>query len=248
MVQSREYPYGKLVLDDAHYIAKAANQFINALQEFSEGDLSEQKDNRLAQKGVKLGDTLLDAARILSSCGIFSKQRYLCEILIYSSAVVIGCEVCALTHINGAVRAKVPKEITESVNAIALNIRSQAEDDTYLLFDSYVTQWQRFEEWPLLSDDKRANLKFYNLVALLMSMVVRKRRLLRLHAHELFTKTDVTPEEILEIAGIAQAMGGFPSRWEVVHVYDVAREIHAEGKLSEAWVNLLGLIPEPRHT
>lgn len=245
---SRDYPYGKLVLNDAHYIAKAANQFLMALQEFSENGLRKQENNQLAQKGVKLGDSLLGTAQILTSRGVFSKERYLSEILIYSSAVVIGCEVCALTHIDSAVRAKVPKEITESVNTIALYIRSQAEDDTYLLFDSYVSHWQRFEEWPLLADDKKTNLKFYNLVALLMSMVVRKRRLLRFHAKELFTKTDVIPEEILEVSGIAQAMGGFPSRWEIVHVYDVAREISTTDELNDSWNSLLGLIPKPRQT
>ena len=246
MTQTRDYPYGKLVLDDAHHIANNANAFLNALQEFTEATATRQNSGPLPLKGVKLGDSLLSTAQVLTSRGVFSKERYLSEILIYSSAVVIGCEVCALTHIDSAVRARVPESITKTVNAIALNVRSQAEDDTYLLFDSYREHWQRFEEWPLLSEDEIANRKFYNLVALLMSMVVRKRRLLRFHAQELFTKTDVAPEEILEVAGIAQAMGGFPSRWEIVHVYDVAREIAGTNGISGSWTTLLELIPKPR--
>jgi alkylhydroperoxidase/carboxymuconolactone decarboxylase family protein YurZ len=246
MTQTREYPYGKLVLDDAHYIAGAANAFLTALQEYTESG-TEQTDKKLALKGVKLGDSLLTSAQVLTSRGIFSKERYLSETLIYSSAVVIGCEICALTHIDGALRARVPQSIVETVNAIALYVRSQAEDDTYLLFDSYKSHWQRFEEWPRLSHDKMENCKFYNLVALLMSMVVRKRRLLRYHTEELLLKTDVIPEEILEVAGIAQVMGGFPARWEIIHVYDVVREIVLTGKLGQAWQDLLNLISEPLH-
>jgi alkylhydroperoxidase/carboxymuconolactone decarboxylase family protein YurZ len=151
--------------------------------------------------------------------------------------------VCALTHIDGAIRAHAPDEVIDTVQAIALYIRAQADDDTYLLFDSYTKHWQRFEEWPHLSNDRLENLKFYNLIALLMSMVVRKRRLVRLHTRELLTKSQVTPEEILEIIGIAQVMGGFPARWEAVHVYDVARELRASDELPEVFAQVLESIP-----
>jgi len=78
-----------------------------------------------------------------------------------------------------------------------------------------------------------------------MSLVVRKRRLVRLHTHELLTRSNVTPEEILEIIGIAQVMGGFPSRWEAVHIRDVAVELQAAGQLPSAFGEVLGRIPKP---
>lgn len=78
-----------------------------------------------------------------------------------------------------------------------------------------------------------------------MSLVVRKRRLVRLHTHELLTRSDVTPEEILEIIGIAQVMGGFPARWEAVHIHNVAIELRKLGLLPEAFVAVLDGIPTP---
>ena len=78
-----------------------------------------------------------------------------------------------------------------------------------------------------------------------MSLVVRKRRLVRLHTHELLTRSDVTPEEILEIIGIAQVMGGFPARWEAVHIHNVAIELRNLGLLPEAFVAVLDGIPIP---
>ncbi len=247
MSELRDYPYGKLDLGDAHSIAGGSNLLLMALQEYAEARMALDADHaKLARKGVDLGDSLLDMARLLTSRGVFSKERHLSEILIYSAAIAGGCEVCALTHIDGAIRAKAPDAVIDTVQAIALYIRAQADDDTYLLFDAYTKHWQRFEEWPHLSSDRVANLKFYNLIALLMSMVVRKRRLVRLHTRELLAKSRVTPEEILEVIGIAQVMGGFPSRWEAVHIYDVAIELHAEGVLPEAFVEVLDSIPQPR--
>jgi alkylhydroperoxidase/carboxymuconolactone decarboxylase family protein YurZ len=247
MSELRDYPYGKLDLGDAHSIAGGSNLLLMALQEYAEARMAENADYaKLARKGVDLGDSLLDMARLLTSRGVFSKERHLSEILIYSAAIAGGCEVCALTHIDGAIRAKAPDAVIDTVQAIALYIRAQADDDTYLLFDAYSKHWQRFEEWPHLSSDRVANLKFYNLIALLMSMVVRKRRLVRLHTRELLAKSRVTPEEILEVIGIAQVMGGFPSRWEAVHIYDVALELRAEGVLPEAFVEVLDSIPQPR--
>ncbi len=247
MSELRDYPYGKLDLGDAHSIAGGSNLLLMALQEYAEARMALDADHaKLARKGVDLGDSLLDMARLLTSRGVFSKERHLSEILIYSAAIAGGCEVCALTHIDGAIRAKAPDAVIDTVQAIALYIRAQADDDTYLLFDAYTKHWQRFEEWPHLSSDRVANLKFYNLIALLMSMVVRKRRLVRLHTRELLAKSRVTPEEILEVIGIAQVMGGFPSRWEAVHIYDVALELRAEGVLPEAFVEVLDSIPQPR--
>ncbi len=247
MSELRDYPYGKLDLGDAHSIAGGSNLLLMALQEYAEARMALDADHaKLARKGVDLGDSLLDMARLLTSRGVFSKERHLSEILIYSAAIAGGCEVCALTHIDGAIRAKAPDAVIDTVQAIALYIRAQADDDTYLLFDAYTKHWQRFEEWPHLSSDRVANLKFYNLIALLMSMVVRKRRLVRLHTRELLAKSRVTPEEILEVIGIAQVMGGFPSRWETVHIYDVALELRAEGALPEAFVEVLESIPQPR--
>lgn len=243
----QDYPYGRLDLGDAHVIAGGANSLLMALQEHAEAALDETEEAaRLARKGVELGDALLDMARLLVSRGVFSQERHLSEILIYSAAIADGCEVCALTHIDGAIRAKAPEAVIDTVQAIALYIRAQADDDTYLLFDAYAKHWQRFEEWPHLPNGRVSNLKFYNLIALLMSLVVRKRRLVRLHTHELLTKSDVTPGEILEIIGIAQVMGGFPARWEAVHIRDVAMELRQRGLLPESFAAVLERIPVPR--
>ncbi|MFN3545145.1 MAG: carboxymuconolactone decarboxylase family protein [Thiobacillus sp.] len=243
-----EYPYGRLDLDDAHRIAGGANALLTALQEHAEAGMeaSDPQTARLAKKGVDLGDALLDMARLLVSRGVFSKERHLSEILIYSAAIADGCEVCALTHIDGAIRAKAPEAVIKTVQAIALYIRAQADDDTYLLFDAYTHHWQRFADWPHLPHGELTNLKFYNLIALLMSLVVRKQRLVRLHTRELLTRSDVTPEELLEVIGIAQVMGGFPARWEAVHIRNVANELHAEGRLPTAFVAVLERIPVAR--
>ncbi len=243
---SEEYHYGKLVLSDAHSIANGANSLLMAMQEYAETNIqADPEAAKFIAKGVDLGDALLDMARLLVSRGMFSKERHLSEILIYSAAIVDDCEVCALTHIDGAIRAKAPEAVIDTVQAIALYVRAQADDDTYLLFDAYTKHWQRFEEWPHLIGSHVSNLKFYNLIALLMGLVVRKQRLVRLHTHELLTKSNVTPEEILEVIGIAQVMGGFPSRWEAVHIRDVARELHTQGQLPAAFVAVLNLIPAP---
>lgn len=242
-----EYPYGKLDLDDAHHIAGGANALLMALQEHAEAAIdADPSVARLTRKGVDLGDALLDLARLLVSRGVFSRERHLSEILIYSAAIADGCEVCALTHIDGAIRAKAPEAIINTVQAIALYIRAQADDDTYLLFDAYTSHWQRFADWPHLPNGKLSNLKFYNLIALLMSLVVRKRRLVRLHTRELLTRSDVTPEELLEVIGIAQVMGGFPARWEAVHIRDVAHELRDQGLLPERFVAVLDRIPVPK--
>ncbi len=240
-----DYPYGKLALNDAHLIAGGANQLLTALQEHAEAGMenADPQAARLVRKGVDLGDALLDNARLLVSRGVFSRERHLSEILIYCAAIAQGCEVCALTHIEGAIRAKAPDAIVDAVQAIALYIHAQADDDTYLLFDAYTRHWQRFADWPRLPDGRVTNLKFYNLVALLMSLVVRKRRLVRLHSRELLTKSDVTPEELLEVIGIAQVMGGFPARWEAVHILDVAREQAAADALPPAFVSVLQRMP-----
>jgi alkylhydroperoxidase/carboxymuconolactone decarboxylase family protein YurZ len=246
MVMSNEYPYGKLDLRDAHSIAGGANSLLMALQEFAEANMQvDPEAAKFASKGVDLGDALLDMARLLVSRGVFSQERHLSEILIYSAAIADGCEVCALTHIDGAIRAKAPEAVIDTVQAIALYVRAQANDDTYLLFDAYTKHWQRFAEWPNLSSSRVSNLKFYNLIALLMSLVVRKQRLVRLHTHELLTKSDVSPGEILEIIGIAQVMGGFPARWEAVHIRDVAFELHQQGLLSAPFAAVLDSIPTP---
>jgi alkylhydroperoxidase/carboxymuconolactone decarboxylase family protein YurZ len=243
---SKELTYGKLNLGDAHSIAGGANSLLMALQEYAEAGMqADPAAAKFASKGVDLGDALLDMARLLVSRGVFSKERHLSEILIYSAAIADGCEVCALTHIDGAIRAKAPEAVIDTVQAIALYVRAQADDDTYLLFDAYTKHWQRFEEWPHLTGGRVSNLKFYNLIALLMSLVVRKRRLVRLHTHELLTKSEVTPEEILEIIGIAQVMGGFPARWEAVHIRDVAFELRDRGLLPAAFINVLDSIPAP---
>jgi len=240
-----EYPYGNLDLDDAHHIAGGANSLLMALQEQAEAGMeaADPAAARLTKKGVDLGDALLDMARLLVSRGVFSRERHLSEILIYSAAIADGCEVCALTHIDGAIRAKAPEAIINTVQAIALYVRAQADDDTYLLFDAYTKHWQRFADWPHLPNGKVSNLKFYNLIALLMSLVVRKQRLVRLHTRELLTRSDVTPEELLEVIGIAQVMGGFPARWEAVHIRNVAYELHERGLLPESFVVVLGRIP-----
>jgi len=244
---SNEYPYGKLHLDDAHRIAGGANSLLMALQEHAEAAMqADPASARLVKKGVDMGDALLDMARLLVSRGVFSRERHLSEILIYSAAIADSCEVCALTHIEGAIRAKAPDAIINTVQAIALYIRAQADDDTYLLFDAYTHHWQRFADWPHLPQGKLSNLKFYNLIALLMSLVVRKRRLVRLHSRELLTKSDVTPEELLEVIGIAQVMGGFPARWEAVHIRDVAQELREQGLLPERFVAVLDRIPVPK--
>jgi len=60
---------------------------------------------------------------------VFSDERYLSEILIYSAAIVDNCEVCALTYIDGAIRAKAPEAVVDTVQAIALYVLAQAEDD-----------------------------------------------------------------------------------------------------------------------
>jgi alkylhydroperoxidase/carboxymuconolactone decarboxylase family protein YurZ len=241
---SPEYPYGNLDLDDAHRIAGGANSLLMALQEYAEAGMeADPARAKLVKKGVEMGDALLDMARMLVSRGVFSQERHLSEILIYSAAIVDGCEVCALTHIEGAIRAKAPEAVISTVQAIALYVRAQADDDTYLLFDAYTAHWKRFADWPHLPNAKVTNLKFYNLIALLMSLVVRKRRLVRLHAYELLTRSDVTPEEMLEVIGIAQVMGGFPARWEAVHIHNVARELREQGQLPEAFVAVLERIP-----
>jgi len=244
---SNEYPYGKLDLHDAHHIAGGANALLMALQETTEAGIeaADPQAARLAKKGVDLGDALLDMARLLVSRGVFSKERHLSEILIYSAAIADGCEVCALTHIDGAIRAKAPAAVIDTVQAIALYVRAQADDDTYLLFDAYTKHWQRFADWPHLPHGKVTNLKFYNLIALLMSLVVRKQRLVRLHSRELLTRSDVTPEELLEVIGIAQVMGGFPARWEAVHIHDVAAELREQGLLPDRFVAVLERIPAP---
>jgi alkylhydroperoxidase/carboxymuconolactone decarboxylase family protein YurZ len=243
---SETYPYGRLDLDDAHRIAGGANTLLNALQEHAEAGMeADPQTARLVSKGVDMGDALLDMARLLVSRGVFAKERHLSEILIYSAAIADGCEVCALTHIDGAIRAKAPEAVINTVQAIALYIRAQADDDTYLLFDAYTHHWQRFADWPHLPNGKLSNLKFYNLIALLMSLVVRKQRLVRLHSRELLTKSDVTPEELLEVIGIAQVMGGFPARWEAVHIHDVAVELREQGLLPAAFVAVLERIPAP---
>ena len=242
----KNYPYGKLDLNDAHSIAGGANSLLMALQEYAEAGMqSETESAKFVSKGVDLGDALLDMARLLVSRGVFSQERHLSEILIYSAAIADGCEVCALTHIEGAIRAKAPDAVIDTVQAIALYVRAQADDDTYLLFDAYTKHWQRFAEWPHLPNGRISNLKFYNLIALLMSLVVRKQRLVRLHTHELLTKSEVTPEEILEIIGIAQVMGGFPARWEAVHIRDVAFELREQGLLAASFVTVLESIPAP---
>jgi alkylhydroperoxidase/carboxymuconolactone decarboxylase family protein YurZ len=243
---TNEYPYGKLDLRDAHSIAGGANSLLTALQEHVEEEMQTHPENaKLASKGVELGDALLDMSRLLVSRGVFSTERHLSEILIYSVAIADGCEVCALTHIEGAIRAKAPEAVIDSVQAIALYVRAQANDDTYLLFDAYTKHWQRFADWPRLSKVRIDNLKFYNLIALLMSVVVRKQRLVRLHTHELLTKSNVTPAEMLEVIGIAQVMGGFPARWEAVHIRNVALELHERGELPESFVSVLDKIPMP---
>ncbi len=243
---THDFPYGRLDIRDAHSIAKNANALITAMQEYVEaGAETDGPEAKLARKGVEMGDALLDLARLLVSRGVFSHERYISEILIYSAAIVDNCEVCALTHIEGAVLAKAPESVIDAVKAIALYVLAQADDDTYLLFDTYTKYWRRFESWPRLSSDLEANLKFYNLVALLMSLVVRKRRLVRLHTLELLTRTNVSPAEILEIIGIAQIMGGFPSRWEAVHILDVAMELKDGGQLPDTFNDLLALIPTP---
>ena len=241
---SKNSHYGKLLLNDAHLIAGGANSLLMAMQEYAEDAMQTDAESaKLIKKGVDLGDGLLDMARLLVSRGVFSKERYLSEILIYSAAIVDSCEVCALTHIEGAIRAKVPDNIIDTVQAIALYVLAQAEDETYLLFEAYTKHWQRFEEWPRLTGNQFSTLKFYNLIALLMSLVVRKRRLVRLHTHELLTKSDASPEEILEIVGIAQVMGGFPARWEAVHIRDVAYELRETGQLPPSFVAVLDRIP-----
>ena len=218
-----------------------------AMQEYAEDLMERQPEaSKLAGKGVEIGDALLDLARMLTSRGVFSPERHLSEILIYSAAIADSCEVCALTHIEGAIRAKAPVAVIDTVQAIALYIHAQAGDDTYLLFDAYVKHWQRFADWPHLPGGRMSNLKFYNLIALLMSLVVRKQRLVRLHTHELLTKSDVSPEEILEIIGIAQVMGGFPARWEAVHIYDVVRELRGSGEVPAPFVDVLNRVPSPR--
>ncbi len=242
-----EYPYGKLKLSDALSIAGSANSLLTALQEYAEvGMQTDLETAKYAGKGVDLGDALLDMARILVSRGVFSKERHLSEILIYSAAIADGCEVCALTHIEGAIRAKAPEAVINTVQAVALYVRAQANDDTYLLFDAYRKHWQRFADWPRLPNGRISNLKFYNLIALLMSLVVRKQRLVRLHTHELLTKSDVTPAELLEVIGIAQVMGGFPARWEAVHIHNVASDLRERGLLPESFVAVLDMIPGPR--
>lgn len=241
---AKGYPYGKLDLSDAHSIAGGANALLTALQEDCEADIAAHPEAaRYAKKGVELGDALLDMARLLVSRGAFSKERHLGEILIYSAAIADGCEVCALTHIDGAIRAKAPDAVINTVQAIALYVRAQADDDTYLLFDAYTKHWQRFADWPRLPNGRVSNLKFYNLIALLMSLVVRKQRLVRLHTRELLTKSDVTPAEMLEVIGIAQAMGGFPARWEAVHIHNVAFELHEQGLLPTPFVAVIEKIP-----
>ncbi|MDD5241937.1 MAG: hypothetical protein PHG47_09520 [Sulfuricella sp.] len=243
-----EHSYGRLDLHDAHAIAGGSNSLLMALQEYAEETMSKDENAaKLVKKGVELGDALLDSARILTSRGAFSTERYLSELLIYSAAVVDGCEVCALTHIDSARKALAPEAVVNTIHAIALYIRAQADDDTYLLFDAYGQHWTRFEEWPHLgASGKQSSLKFYNLIALLMSMVVRKRRLVRFHSFELLTRSDVMPEEVLEVIGIAQAMGGFPARWEAVHILDVMHGLKDAGTLPSRFSDVLGSIPQSR--
>lgn len=242
------HQYGLLNVHDAHSIAGGANSLLMALQEHAEARIAQDEPSaKLVKKGVELGDAILESARLLTSRGVFSAERYLSELLIYSAAVVEGCEVCALTHMEGAVKAKAPEAVISTIHAIALYIRAQAEDDTYLLFSAYTEHWARFAEWPSLSmPNRHDSLKFYNLIAMLMSMVVRKRRLVRFHAHEMLTKSNVTPEELLEVIGIAQVMGGFPARWEAVHILNVMRELQADGALPARFEDVLLAIPQPR--
>ena len=54
-----------------------------------------------------------------------------------------------------------------------------------------------------------------------------------------------TPEEILEIIGMAQVMGGCPARWEAVHIRDVAFELREQGLLAASFVTVLESIPAP---
>lgn len=240
------YHYGDLALTDAHTIAKGANAFLTALQEHCE-NAPQTETEKLNEKGVKLGDAILDLAQTVLSRGAFSQERYMSEILIYSAAIALDCEVCALTHIDSAVRARVPKKIINTVEMIALYNGSQAKDHTHLTFKSYKENWSRFEDWPRLSPDRETNRRFYNLIALLMSLVVRKQRLVRFHAKKLLTKTNVTPAEILEVAGIAQVMGGFIARWEIVHFFDVAQELlEKEKRLPASFVEVIELIPQAK--
>lgn len=245
---SQHHLYGALTLPDAHTIAGGANALLMALQEHAEARISQDESaGKLIKKGVDLGDALLDSARMLTSKGVFSTERYLSELLIYSAAVVDGCEVCALTHMDGAVKSKAPEALISTIHAIALYIRAQADDDTYLLFDAYTEHWARFSEWPRLGlPDRQDSLKFYNLIALLMSMVVRKRRLVRFHAKEMLARSSVSPEELLEVIGIAQVMGGFPARWESVHILNVMRELLAANELPPAFRDVIDAIPVPR--
>lgn len=242
------HQYGSLDLHDAHAIAGSANALLVSLQEHAEGVMEKDPQfGKLVQKGVNLGDTLLDSARILVSRGVFSTERYLSELLIYSAAVVDGCEVCALTHMDGAVKSKAPDNVISTIHAIALYVRAQADDDTYLLFEAYMEHWARFSEWPKLSlSGKHDSLKFYNLIALLMSMVVRKRRLVRFHASEMLLKSNVTPEELLEVIGIAQVMGGFPARWEAVHIFNIMEELLSKNQLPLQFKEVLEAIPHPK--
>jgi AhpD family alkylhydroperoxidase len=247
-MNEKELTYGRLGLHEAHTIAGGSNALLMALQENAEKIMVQDETiGKLIKKGVDLGDALLDSARMLTSRGVFSTERYLSELLIYSAAVVDGCEVCALTHMDGAQKAKAPESVINTIHAIALYVRAQADDDTYLLFDAYEKHWLRFEEWPHLgSQGKQSSLKFYNLIALLMSMVIRKRRLVRFHTFEVLSKSNVTPEEVLEVIGIAQVMGGFPARWEAVHILNVMREMHEPGTLPQPFVEVLESIPQPR--
>jgi alkylhydroperoxidase/carboxymuconolactone decarboxylase family protein YurZ len=240
--------YGRLDLNDAHAIARGANTLLMAMQEYSEERMASlsEAEQKTVRKGVALGDTLIEMGTTLTARGVFSTEKYLSELLIYSAAVVAGCEVCALTHIEGAVRSKVPPALIEVVQAVALYIRAQADDDTYLLFDAYQRHWSRFAEWPRLSAKPADSQKLYNLIALLMSLVVRKRRLVRFHTAELLRKSSVKPEEILEIVGIAQAMGGFPARWEAVHILDVILDLALVGALPPEFVALTKLFPAPK--
>ena len=45
--------------------------------------------------------------------------------------------------------------------------------------------------------------------------------------------------------GIAHVMGGFPARWEAVHIRNVAVELREQGLLPQRFVEVLDRIPGP---
>jgi hypothetical protein len=105
---SMEYNYGKLDLGDAHSIAGGANALLMALQEYAEAGMQARPEAAaFASKGVDLGDALLDMARLLVSRGVFSQERHLSEILIYSAAIADGCVNAAQDCSEGGLGAAV---------------------------------------------------------------------------------------------------------------------------------------------